>query len=110
MRATVTILYEDGLPVPRTRKPVMVEADVDVSTGKHPVTSRVTTTAWTSEPATGTRAIVRPLHDVVLLWIAFRGLRIRGLEIVDGGREVAQEWFIVPLPDAHGSQETGQPK
>ena len=110
MKAKVSILYRDGIPIPMRGKVVTVEADVDISTGKHPATGRLSMTAWTSEDVTSTTAHVRPLHDVALVWMAAKGIRLRGLEVVAGGREVAQEWFLEPLPDAQSSQKTGQPK
>lgn len=110
MRAKVSILYRDGIPIPMRGKFVTVEADVDVAPGRHPATGRYSMTASTSEDVTSTTAYVRPLHDVALVWIAAKGIRLRGLEVVASGREVAQEWFLEPLPDATCSQKTVQPK
>ena len=112
MKAKVSILYCDGIPIPMTGKVVTVETEVDVSAGKHPVTGRLSMTAWTNEPATQTTVNIRPLHDVALVWIAALGIRIRGLELLSGGREVAQEWFIVPLADpmSDGMTPKAQPK
>lgn len=110
MRAKVSILYRDGIPIPMKGKVVTVESDVDVAPGRHPANGRYSMTASTSEDGTSTTAYVRPLHDVALVWIAAKGIRLRGLEVVAGGREVAQEWFLEPLPDAPCSQKTGQPK
>lgn len=110
MKAKVSILYDNGIPVPMHNRPVTVEAEVDVAPEKHPVTGRPSMTAWAIEPSTKTTAPVRPLFDVALVWIAALGMRIRGLEQVKGGREVAQEWFIVPLPDLRTEPAASTPQ
>ncbi len=110
MKAMVSILYDNGIPVPMFKTPVTVEAEVDVAPGKHPVTGRLSMTAWTTEPSTSTTGHVRPLHDVALVWIAAMGIRIRGTEQKEGGREVAQEWFIVPLQDFRTERAASTPQ
>jgi hypothetical protein len=98
MKARVSTLYRKGRQLPRNKVGSTVVGDLNLSAGKHPVTG-----VWCVEAVVLTDAglsLLPDLSDVQCLSIAAFGFRLRGIES-NCGREMAQEWWCVPLLETH---------
>lgn len=93
MKATVTSLYRDGKNLGGSRTAATVTGDLNLGSGRNPVTGRHTTEASILDD--NGSSLLPDLHDAVVISISGHGLRLRGTE-QNGKREVAQEWWCVP--------------
>lgn len=91
MKAWVSQLYKAGKPVPRDKQPTVVEGDLNVADGMHPVLNRLVSEACLL--GNGGTHVIEPMIDVRLVGIYGVGLRLRGIECV-AGKEQAQEWWV----------------
>jgi len=93
MKATVSTLYRVGRRLPQNNVGATVVGDLNLSVNKNPVTGLLTHEACVLTP--DGFSMLPDLHDVVCVCIAAHGLRLRGVEIVNG-RETVQEWWCRP--------------
>lgn len=84
-------MYSKGKNIPIKKKISIHCGDLNVSDGKHPVLGRICMEAVLQDED-GLNAI-QPLYDAHLIFIAAKGLRLRGFE-VNAGVETAQEWWV----------------
>lgn len=96
MKAQVTALYRKGKRTQGTVKPdAIVTGDLNLSTNRHPVSGLFNTEAVVLNERG--ISLLPDLNSASCLVIGANGLRLRGVEIVDG-KEFAQEWWCVPHP------------
>jgi len=91
MKAFVSQLYSNGKSISSEKKIPIHVGDLNVSDGKHPILGRLCMEAVLL--ADNGQNAIQPLYDAHLIFIAAKGLRLRGFE-VNAGRETAQEWWV----------------
>lgn len=87
MKASVTLMYKKGQPVPRESKHVVLIGEIWVNELKNPLTGKLEKTARI-DCADG-----RALHTCTLDEMAKAGFLLRGYEL-ELGRMYLQEWFV----------------
>ena len=95
MKATISVLFRKGVPIPTKRHLTLIEGGfVDLGFRLHPVLRR-NVAEMICVAADGTQ-LAEPLYDANCISISADGLRFRGWESGPGGREQMQEWFVRP--------------
>jgi hypothetical protein len=99
MNAIVTQLYKNGKRLPSGLKLREHVGDLNVNTGRNVVTGRGAKDAMLLV-GRGDH-VIEPMQDVHIVYLAAKGLLLRGTEH-NGGREVAQEWWCRFSADGEG--------
>ena len=98
LHVRVTLLAFQGRPLfkDNPRLAQAYEGDLRVQDERIHKVNRIVTVAKIIGRQDGNEVIVLQLHDVRLLWIGNRKMRLRGFEI-DGDTEYAQTWSVEVL-------------
>lgn len=87
-------MYHRGKPI---NKPVrQVEVSISTVSGRFPGTGELALMSMAFDPS-GSKPMFGPMYRTEMMWIAKEGFQIRGIEFLNNGHQVAQEWYIVPL-------------